>query len=37
MADTADTNKIFDNIRLADLDYIEKDIESIISEIKFEK
>lgn len=37
MADTADTNKIFDNIRLADLDYIEKDITSIISEIKFEK
>lgn len=35
MADTTDWNKRFDNIRLADLDYVEKDIEDILTDINF--
>lgn len=36
MADTADWNKRFDNIRLAKLDYVEKDINDIIEDLNFE-
>ena len=35
MAKTTDWNKRFDNIRLADLDYIEKDINDILEDINF--
>lgn len=36
MAETTDWNKRFDNIRLADLDYVEKDINDILEDIEFD-
>lgn len=36
MAETTDWNKRFDNIRLADLDYVEKNINDILEDIEFD-
>lgn len=36
MAETTDWNKRFDNIRLADLDYVEKDINDILEDLDFD-
>ena len=36
MAETADWNKRFDNIRLADLDYVSKTINDILEDINFD-
>lgn len=36
MTETTDWNKRFDNIRLADLDYVEKDINDILEDIEFD-